>query len=285
MKATLPFILFFGLLCSAAHAQPRQEIVKAELFADVSAVKPGGDFTLGVLLTLEPGWHVYWMNPGDSGRATTVKITAPDGFKVGPLRFPVPLKFNQPGDILGYGYEKSVLLTAEVKAPADLKSGSQTAIYADITWLACKDACIPGKAKPSVSLPTSPQPVKSHEAVFKQWADRFPVDKDPAVKSAAVEADETQGVFTLKIEWNAVPRKVELYPGRDDAVEVQNIAITNNGSQTLATVTARLWPGQKKQLSEKLPMLLIYTDDKGQRHGVNLAVPLAGLREPASKKD
>ena len=44
---------------------------------------------VGVLLEVEPGWHVYWMNPGDSGAPTTVSLTLPPGFTAGPVRFPL----------------------------------------------------------------------------------------------------------------------------------------------------------------------------------------------------
>jgi hypothetical protein len=50
--------------------------VKAELRADVSAVKPGEEFTLGVLLKIKPKWHIYWKYPGDAGLATAVTMEA-----------------------------------------------------------------------------------------------------------------------------------------------------------------------------------------------------------------
>src|SRR5215207_6748481 len=92
---------------AGARAEPNKEdLVKGELLADVTAVKPGGTFNVGVLLRIERGWHVYWTNPGDSGLPTKVKLHVPEGFKVGEVRMPVPVKFDQPGGVLGYGYER-----------------------------------------------------------------------------------------------------------------------------------------------------------------------------------
>ena len=281
--AGILLVLFSGSLLGA---QSKSNLVKAELVADVSAIKPGETFKVGVLLTIAPGWHVYWMNPGDSGRATTVKFRTPEGFIVSPLKYPVPIQFKQPGDITGYGYEKEVFLITEVKAPATLKAGSRVEIPIDVVWLSCKESCIPGKAKLNLSLSVADQTTRANEAAFKQWADRFPVDKDPAIKSAELETDEASGVFTHKIEWAiAAPKRVELYPGKDDAVETSDIQVKSETNRTQAKLSARLWPGQKKAEAETLPTLLVYTDANGDRHGVNLPIPLKGLRETPAKID
>src|SRR5690242_77174 len=113
-------ILLIGLTCAAnawAAVPSGDDLVKATLLADVKSVKPGQPFTLAVLLKLEPGWHVYWKNPGESGMATSVTWKLPQGFKAGELNFPIPKQFGNSGDVIGYGYEDEVLLTATITPP------------------------------------------------------------------------------------------------------------------------------------------------------------------------
>src|SRR5207247_9661072 len=86
----------------AAGAVPR-DLVQATLLADVDSVKPGKPFNLGVLLKIKPGWHVYWKNPGDSGLATRVALKLPEGFKGGEPKFPIPVRFDRPGDVVAFG--------------------------------------------------------------------------------------------------------------------------------------------------------------------------------------
>jgi len=88
----------------AAAAPAGKDLVTATLLADVDSVKAGKTFNLGVLLKIKPGWHVYWKNPGDSGMATKVNWKLPQGFEAGELRFPVPTRFVQPGDVITFGY-------------------------------------------------------------------------------------------------------------------------------------------------------------------------------------
>ena len=64
----------------------------------------------GVLLTPDPGWHLYWKNPGDTGLATRV---AWRGGEAGPLAWPAPTAFDE-GGLLTYGYGGSVLLSSEI---------------------------------------------------------------------------------------------------------------------------------------------------------------------------
>src|SRR2546421_10505162 len=121
------FITIFvaSVLCvPALRAAPPADLVKAELLADVDAVKPGQPFRAGVLLKLKPGWHVYWKNPGDSGSPTRVKWNLPEGWKTGELEYPIPQRIELPGSIINYGYEDEVMLLASVTPAKDLKIGS-----------------------------------------------------------------------------------------------------------------------------------------------------------------
>src|SRR5271168_3908009 len=102
------FLCAIVLLCSAAQAWAGH--VQAELLANVSEIQPGKPFWLGVHFVIDPSWHIYWKNPGDAGLPTRVKLTLPDGFTAGPLQFPTPSRFEQPGGIVIYGYENSVTL-------------------------------------------------------------------------------------------------------------------------------------------------------------------------------
>jgi thiol:disulfide interchange protein DsbD len=272
MTPVLRIVSGLMVLTSAVSASAREDeqIVKAEVLADVSAVKPGATFTVGVLLNIQPGWHVYWTNPGDSGVATKVNVHAPKGFKVGDVRFPVPFKFDQFEGVVGYGYEERVLLTAEVTAPQDLPSSASVKIEADVSWLVCKKVCLPGDAKLSLILPVSSDAGKANERVFKAWSDRFPREKDAAIKEMKWTRGDT---VTLAVEWMKSPGKVELYPGADEAIEVHKVDVATKGNATRVTVKAGVIPGQKPE-REKLPSLLVYTDAEGKRHGVNVAVPL-----------
>src|SRR5262245_57136879 len=59
--------------------------VQVELLADARSVQPGRTVGVGVRFSPDPGWHVYWRNPGDSGEPPSIAWTVPPRFDVGDL--------------------------------------------------------------------------------------------------------------------------------------------------------------------------------------------------------
>lgn len=184
MRRREGFILFAALIVvfTVAGASPTVEaqqhqgqvLVKAELLADTTAVQPGVPFRVAVRYSIAPEWHIYWTNPGDGGLPTTVTFDLPEGFEVsGPL-YPTPLRFTQPGDIEGFGYENEVLLISTITPPATLESDT-VAIKARSVWLVCRDVCLPGQAKMDLTLPVG-KALRDHDSaeVFARWTRQLP---------------------------------------------------------------------------------------------------------------
>jgi DsbC/DsbD-like thiol-disulfide interchange protein len=179
-----------SLLCAALVAlapsmqEPRTTpadgngLVRLALIADREAVRPGERFTLGVHLKMEPGWHVYWHNPGDSGIATSAKITAPAGFQVGPLRFPAPERHELEGEIVSYIHEGDLLLVADAVAPADAAPGSKAHFAVESRWLVCTEVCFGGSGEASFDLPlspaTAPEAARANQKLFDAARARAP---------------------------------------------------------------------------------------------------------------
>ncbi len=108
-------ILLAGV--AAAGDASGEDHVRARLVTAAVELQPGGTAKVGVRFDIDPGWHIYWANPGDSGLATEVIHDLPDGFAVGDVLWPLPVEFAQPGDLAGFGYEGTVVLAAEIRLP------------------------------------------------------------------------------------------------------------------------------------------------------------------------
>ena len=96
-------------------------------------------------------WHVYWRNPGDSGRGAAIAWQLPPGFSAGPIAWPTPQRIPV-AHLVNFGYEdETTLLHAHHAACRDSSGGAPVAIKADVTWLVCEKECIPGEASLSLS--------------------------------------------------------------------------------------------------------------------------------------
>lgn len=104
---------------------------------------PGADGSrqAAVVFQIATGWHIYWENPGDTGLATAVGLTAA-GVPVGPARFPGPTRFDLPGGLASNGYADQAAVVFDLGPGA-----AAVAVHATASWLVCRDdLCIPGAA-------------------------------------------------------------------------------------------------------------------------------------------
>src|SRR5258706_9199670 len=144
-------LLFLAPPSIAAGPVIPDDLVKARLVAETSAVTPGRLLWFDLHLDIKPGWHVYWRNPGDSGLPTTITWHLPPGFAAGDIAWPVPEHFVT-GTIGNYGYAGTADLLVSVTPPPSLDAGSNVPLEAHVTWPACAAICIPREAKLALTL-------------------------------------------------------------------------------------------------------------------------------------
>ena len=144
-------VLLPTLLLDPPHA-------RAAIRVEVARARSGRPFLAAVEVDTDPHWHVYWRNPGDSGIPTTIDWHAPKGWRVEPLDYPTPRRFA-PGGVAAYGYEGRTLFLARVTP-----SATPGALAANVRWLVCANACVPGSARVSASVPVGGKTVESRDA-------------------------------------------------------------------------------------------------------------------------
>ena len=91
----------------------------AELVSLAPAIAPAGTLQVGLVLTLEEHWHVYWINAGDSGEPPKIIWTLPDGITAGPMKFPIPSRLPL-GPLMDFGYEDEVAFPVQLTAASSL---------------------------------------------------------------------------------------------------------------------------------------------------------------------
>ena len=152
----IPFLLALlaaAALAPVARAQadptPHAEV---RLVAGATTVAPGGAVEVALEIVTEPGWHVYWKNPGDAGLPVRVAWTLPPGATAGPLRFPAPERLDVAG-LTSYAHEGTVLFPTRVVVPAG--ASGRVRLDARASFLICADVCLPAEADVSLALPVA----------------------------------------------------------------------------------------------------------------------------------
>jgi hypothetical protein len=145
---------------SAAPVDAPSQHAKVELLAAKDAVAPGENAWIGLHFVLEPGWHIYWQNPGDSGEPPRVQWKLPAGFHAGEIEWPAPQRLGS-GTVIDFGYSGEVLLPIPLAIPANAASGTQQNLAATAKWLVCREICVPDHAVLGLTMNIVARPVNA----------------------------------------------------------------------------------------------------------------------------
>ena len=173
---------------------PVGQHVTASLVGETHNIVPGRPFQLALRQQIQPGWHTYWSNPGESGLPTVIEWSLPQGFRAGSIAWPTPERFTA-GPVVGYGYKDEILLPVTIEAPADVRPGN-VLLSARVSWLVCSDICIPEEAELSISVPvgTASEPDPNWTDAFASTRARTP-RSNPFPTTAVAAGDE----ITLRV--------------------------------------------------------------------------------------
>jgi thiol:disulfide interchange protein DsbD len=196
-----------------------------ELIAENQWISPGRECYLGLHFQLEKGWHIYWINPGDSGQPPRVTWQLPAGLTAGAMEWPQPGRLGT-SSVVDFGYHDEVTLLVPIRASASLAAQPPAQLAAQVKVLVCREICIPGKAQLSLTLPVKsqpPAPDSRTKALFaatrkslprpapSSWSFTLDDAKDSFVLTAKLGRQITQATFfplaELQID-NAAPQSV-----------------------------------------------------------------------------
>ena len=182
MSSVLRFVVCFFLLTLALPAQAEEgksAHITARLIAESATVAPNGNITLALDYTPAPGWHTYWINPGDTGLPTKIDWNLPDGFIIDEVRWPTPELLPSFG-LMSYGYDGRATPVISARNESKLVDGDILPIRAHISFLVCSDVCIPESLDVALDLKVGTSKYGTDNKTIDQARLKLPVivDKD-----------------------------------------------------------------------------------------------------------
>jgi len=182
------FVLLSCVFCAFSQSTKPQH-ARLTLISERTALTPGSSEWFGLRFDLDPGWHIYWTNPGDSGEPPKITWNLPNGIQAGELQFPAPQRIKD-HSLMDYGYQDKVVLLSRLDVPLS-STFNKADIAADVRYLVCREVCVPGKEHLSVSLPVAAGAKSSpDESTIQNARARLPQALPAGVRvSGAVEGD------------------------------------------------------------------------------------------------
>ena len=255
---------------AAGEQEADERPLQAELVARHAALQPGTDAQLGLRLRHAPHWHSYWINPGDSGLPTRLAWQLPEGWKAGDIEWPLPHRYVV-GSLHNFGYEGDIVLPVTLGVPADARPGTRVRLALTVRWLACREACVPGKDELALELPVA----ADAGAADPRWSGLFAAalraqpQPAPWQGSAAIDGERVR----IRVSGAELPPLQDL-----DAHAVQRKLLDNRQptfrreGDDLVIETGR--SEYFTNAPERFDLVLTTPDDAGGRRGWMLALPL-----------
>jgi thiol:disulfide interchange protein DsbD len=206
---------------------PAANHTQVKLILSAETAKPGDTIYAGVDMKMEPGWHTYWKNPGAAGMATQIKWQLPPGISAGEIQWPLPEKLP-PAEVTTYGYEDEVVLLVPLKIATNFSAG-EIDLKANVSWLECKEVCIPVKTDVQATLNIGSETKISADAVtIESWQKKVPQtnanyqfqawwEKATNADTRAFVMKNLSGVADKNIKLDSV----DFFPDASDQFEIQ----------------------------------------------------------------
>ncbi|PAL27310.1 protein-disulfide reductase DsbD family protein [Acetobacter syzygii] len=178
----LAMLLCVGLAphgAQAAQSAPVQSAHStATLITDSNTAQADAPLHAALRLQLKPGWHTYWLNPGDAGDPVTLTVEASGALagQAQTITWPTPQRIRD-ASLMSYAYTGDVVLpvTLQLHTTSTPDTQGQVSVHAQANWLVCEQACIPEEGNFTLTLPTgAPQP-SAEAPLFAQAAQHTPV--------------------------------------------------------------------------------------------------------------
>lgn len=193
------FFIFSISNLSAQFGGGETSHVKTNLIAEVTSIQAGTPFWVGLQMNMESDWHTYWINPGDSGLPTSIKWELPQGFSAGSIQWRYPQLIVTP-PLVSYGYHDKILLLIKITPPKDLKAGEKVILKGNVSWLECKNVCLPGSSIMQIELPVTADAPKPDSRWMQEFSD---AKAKLPLKSHEWEINATADNEELKIQMTA----------------------------------------------------------------------------------
>jgi thiol:disulfide interchange protein DsbD len=228
----VPLLLAASLPARAVSSAADAPHVHVELLVLPQTLGRGAQAEAGLYFKLEPGWHVYWKNPGDAGLPPHIRWTLPEGVTAGGLQFPAPKRLPL-GPLMDFGYEDEVLFPLTLNVAQTAKTGPAV-LNAKVDWLVCSERCIPGKAELEVSRNVLDRAGKggasaADSALFSRFTARIPKAAPAGFKVGFQAAKDG---LRLTVETGRKETEAAFFPADQDIVDnpaAQKLTATAKG--------------------------------------------------------
>ena len=167
-------LLLIIFVISIEARSAKTDHAEITIVGNTNIISEPGVIQLGYKFVFTPGWHTYWINPGDSGGPPIFEFNSPSGWEIKENVWPGPQKIIYP-PLMTFGYVDEVIFPFEL----NLKNLNDQATEITTKFLVCDDICVPEEAILLLSLKNGVLNIDEKPEELKKWLNRVPIRAPP----------------------------------------------------------------------------------------------------------
>ena len=226
---------------------------------------------IGLEYEMESGWKTYWKSPGDGGFAQSISWKNSTNVKNVNILWPTPIEFEILG-LTSLGYQNDVIFPLEIELEDELQN---TFLNLHVTFLICKEVCIPGDATLFLEIPSGEKKLNDNYFNLEKALSLLPEEdfNSSYVSDIYLEtySDDKNSLIQLQIESEKVFYNPQIFLHSPFGLPVVKNSI-NYSSDNKKIITD--FSFDKKLFSEKKFPLEIIIKDKNHNFKQTLNVEM-----------
>ena len=195
--------------------------ISINLISEVESINKTNNFLVGIHVKLKPKWHLYWKNPGDSGIPTEIEWSISEKSLISNLPWPTPLKIENIStqNLTTYGYEGELIFLTRIAPKKNHFTHDSIQLKADVSWLVCKEICLPGETSFNLKIPINKTKFSSNKLLISTAKSKLPIFYNSNEEMININAFKSSSHLLLEISFKDQvnlkvfnPRSIDFFP-------------------------------------------------------------------------
>ncbi len=177
MKKILTIFFCVGALSSySAYAQVESsaDYLRGKLLSSYDSAGAMTSVPMGVEISLDDDWYIYWRAPGDAGLPTVFDWKNSVNVADVKVKWPTPSRYEFDG-MNSFGYDGDIVFPLEI---IPQETGKSVILNMTVQALACNKICVPQEIKLSRTLPAHDPASTTEKDVIETSVKKLPRTED-----------------------------------------------------------------------------------------------------------
>ena len=274
MRRLLSLLIMAMLVCSPlASAQSfGQRQAEVSLISERDVAQAGETFFVAFDIKINPNWHVYWRNAGDSGLPPEIFWSEDGNPGAGDFVWPAPHEQVVLEDqIVNYGFEERLVLPFAVSVPADAEIGDPVRLKGVLEYQICEQVCLieTEEFDRIILIGQTPRINEQNGQLIAEWASKAPVALSGQARFIG-QADDASWTLSLAApELASRFEHVRFFPYENE-IKHSGAQVASFGDKGLSLT---LIPGYKPEIGETIDGVIV-VESSGVEQAFEVSAPI-----------